>query len=67
MNIKVDIQFEKRFEKFMETTENDLAEIKGKVQSLWNFKMLLMGASLAISTLSSALVSVIYIYFNYKH
>lgn len=60
----VDRQFEKRIEDFMERTENDLEEIKKKVNSLWNFKMLILGASLAISTLSSALISVLYLYFG---
>lgn len=59
-----DRQFEKRFEEFMTRTEKDLVEIKTKVNSLWNFKMLVLGASLAISTLSSALISVLYIYFG---
>lgn len=59
-------QFEKRFEDFMERTDSDLAEIKIKVTSLWNFKMLLLGASLTISVLCSALVSVIYLWFDFK-
>lgn len=62
-----DRQFEKRIEDFMERTERDLDEIKTRVNSLWNFKMLILGASLAISTLSSALISIIYLYYDVKH
>ena len=57
-------QFEKRFEDFMQRMEEDLDEIKVRVNSLWNFKMLILGASLAVSTLSSALISVLYIYYK---
>lgn len=67
MNLNVNVQFEKRFEEFMTRTEEDLKEIRTKVNSLWNFKMLVLGASLAISTLSSALISVLYIYFGVHH
>jgi len=60
----INSQFEKRFEEFAERTEKDLADIKVRVNSLWNFKMLILGASLAVSTLSSALISVLYIYYG---
>jgi hypothetical protein len=60
----IDQQFEKRFEEFVERTDADLAQIKYQVNSLWNFKMLILGASLAVSTLSSALISVLYIYYG---
>jgi len=60
----VNSQFEKRFEDFMQRTEEDLDEIKARVNSLWNFKMLILGASLAVSTLSSALISVLYLYYR---
>lgn len=60
----IDRQFERRFEEFAGRVEQDLVEIKKRVNSLWNFKMLVLGASLAISTLSSALISVLYIYFG---
>lgn len=63
----IDRQFERRFEEFAGRVEQDLVEIKKRVNSLWNFKMLVLGASLAISTLSSALISVLYIYFGIHH
>lgn len=63
----LDKQFEKRFEEFVDRTDQDLAEIKSRVNSLWNFKMLILGASAAISTLSSALITVLYLYFGIKH
>lgn len=63
----LDKQFEKRFEEFVDRTDQDLMEIKSRVNSLWNFKMLILGASAAISTLSSALITVLYLYFGLKH
>ncbi len=65
--MSTDVQFEKRFEEFMKRTEQDLAQIKDQVNSLWNFKMLVLGASCTISALCSALVAVVYLYFDYKH
>lgn len=63
----INVQFEKRFEEFMQRTETDLKEIKSRVNSLWNFKMLILGASLAVSTVASALISIAYLYFDTKH
>lgn len=62
----MDQRFIEKFEYFIERTDQDLSEIKVKVNSLWNFKMLLLGASMTISLLASALVSVMYLYFETK-
>lgn len=54
---------EKRFEDFVKRTENDLDHIKDRVNKLWDFRVLLLGGSFVISTLCSAAVAMISVYY----
>lgn len=53
-----------KFEYFIERTERDLDEIKLKLDQLWSFRTLLLGASAAISAIFSIVVTFIMIKFG---
>lgn len=46
-----------KFDYFIERTEKDLDEIKRKLDQLWSFRLLLLGASAAISAIFSIIIS----------
>lgn len=55
-----------KFEYFMKRTEQDLSHIRAKVDKLWDFRLLLIGASMTVSVVCSAVVSIASIYFKAK-
>jgi hypothetical protein len=59
-------KFVEKFEYFVKRTEMDLAEIKEKVGKLWEFRISIIGVSIAASTIASIAVSIAYIYFGVK-
>jgi hypothetical protein len=60
----VSLMSEKRFEDFMNRTEDDLKYIRDKVDTLWDFRILMIGGSIVVSTLISAGFSIAFIYFG---
>lgn len=42
-----------KFDYFIERTEADLSEIKVKLDQLWSFRLMLLGAAMTISVLFS--------------
>lgn len=55
-----------KYDYFMKRTEQDLDHIRLKVDKLWDLRLMLIGGSFLISGLSSALVSMIYVYLEFK-
>ena len=53
-----------RFEDFMRRTEMDLEKINVKLDKLWDFRLLMIGGSIVISTLTSVGFSLAFIYFG---
>lgn len=53
-----------KFEYFMERTEEDLGHIRMRVDTLWDFRMRIIGGNVAISIIVSAVVSILTIYFG---
>lgn len=52
------------FELFMERTDERLAHISHKVDSLWTFRAMLIGGSIAVSVFCSTLISILAVYFE---
>lgn len=55
-----------RFEDFMQRTEKDLDKINQKLDKLWDFRILMIGGSIVISTLSSIVACLAYLYLGIK-
>lgn len=51
-----------KFLYFMNRTEQDLNHIRGRVDKLWDFRLLLIGGSIAVSTICSIVVSLVTLY-----
>lgn len=67
MVYKLDAQFEKRFEEFKDRNEEDLRQIKIKLDALWDFRAYLLGASFIISGICSLFVTAVVLFFENKH
>jgi hypothetical protein len=55
---------DKRLEDFMKRTEKDIDHIKAKVDSLYDFRNMILGGAALGSAIISALVSIAFIYFG---
>lgn len=55
-----------KFNYFMKRTEDDLKHIRHRVDTLWDFRILMIGGSIVVSTLISAAFSIAFIYFGVK-
>ena len=53
-----------KFNYFMQRTEKDLDDIKGKLDQLWSFRLMLLGAAMAVSTLFSVGTTLIVMFVN---
>lgn len=53
-----------KFDYFMKRTEEDLKEIKHKLDVIYDFRLKVVGGSILLSVISSILVSLAYIYFG---
>jgi hypothetical protein len=49
---------------FIDRTQKDLAYIRAKVDTLWDFRIMVIGGSIAMSALASAVISIAAIYFG---
>ena len=49
---------------FIDRTQKDLAYIKHKVDTLWDFRIMVIGGSIAMSAVASAVISIAAIYFG---
>ena len=56
------LAMEEKFEYFMQRTEKDLEHIRLKVDQLWGFRLMVIGGSLAISTICTIAVNLLLIY-----
>lgn len=48
-----------KFEYFMERTEKDLDYIRGKVDQLWAFRLMIIGGSMVLSTFMTLVMNYI--------
>lgn len=55
-----------KFDYFMERTEQDLNHIRERVDKLWDFKTMVIGAAILCSVVCSGLVNVAFIYLDIK-
>lgn len=55
-----------KFEYFMERTEQDLAHIRQRVDTLWDYRLAQLGGALVVSAISSGAVAVLTIYLMNK-
>ena len=57
-----EVRVEEKFEYFMERTAQDLRSINEKLDQLWSFRMMLLGAAMSISVIFSGLTTLFVIY-----
>jgi hypothetical protein len=55
-----------KFEYFMERTEQDLAHIRQRVDTLWDYRLIQLGGALVVSLICSGIVTVLALYFDAK-
>ncbi len=53
---------ESKLDLFIRRTESDLEYIRARVDKLWEFRLMVIGGSMVISTICSFIVSAIYAY-----